>query len=111
MVKLSVLCKQCYGSGIIDVGIPIYNGGCWECRRVGWYTVEWGGRWIINKKSRGVLYAYTPYSDGKACELANVPYGKIYDDFTEASIDAEKLSQFNPVGYRVLAYVDWETLR
>ncbi len=44
--------------------------------------------------------ANSPYT-GPACDTAGVEPGKVYDSEAEALIDAQKLSEVNPVGFKV----------
>lgn len=58
-------------------------------------------RYIITKKSR--LALNTPYR-GPTCMRAGVESSKVYDDRTEAQKDADKLTYYNSVGFRVEEY-------
>jgi len=59
---------------------------------------------IIMKKSRSFdpassIWAYR----GPACECAGVEPGKVYGDRESAQIDANKLTDCNPVGFTVVS--------
>jgi len=51
----------------------------------------------IHKKSRA---PGTPYQ-GPTCDRAGVKPGRVYETEAEAQIDADKLSEVNPVGFEV----------
>lgn len=55
--------------------------------------------YIIRKASRA---GTAPYA-GPACEAAKVLPGKLYFNLDEATIDAKKLRDVNPVGFEVVA--------
>lgn len=46
-----------------------------------------------------------PYS-GPSCDKAGVPKGKLYDYCDSAEADAKKLSDYNPVGFKVQCVED-----
>lgn len=59
---------------------------------------------IIMKSSRAfdnptALWAYR----GPTCSAAGVEPGKVYEDRESAQIDADKLSEYNPVGFTVVS--------
>lgn len=56
--------------------------------------------YIIRKASRSERI---PYGNEDTCKKAGVPCSKIYTDKNQASIDAQKLSKVNPVGFEVVA--------
>lgn len=45
-----------------------------------------------------IRYGYT----GPSCLIAKVQPGKVYNSEKEASLDAEKLSKVNPIGFKVV---------
>jgi hypothetical protein len=57
-------------------------------------------KWIIVKKSRD---SDLPYR-GITCDMAGIEPGQYYSNKKEAVADAEKLSSFNPVGFKVKIY-------
>lgn len=60
-------------------------------------------QFIIMKSSRAFDGATPEYAyRGSTCERAGIEPGKVYSDFNAASADADKLTEFNPVGFVVL---------
>ena len=55
--------------------------------------------YIINKKTR--YPTSWPY-EGPACEVADIPRGKVYRHVSEAIFHAKKLTLYNPVGFVVI---------
>jgi hypothetical protein len=67
---------------------------CWQDRK----DKELGEGFIIVKATRG---SDKPYN-GVACDVANVPRGKVYASKAEAEADAAKLTKVNKAGFEVI---------
>jgi hypothetical protein len=60
-------------------------------------------KYIIMKSSRAFDNPTAPWAyRGPTCADAGVEPGKVYDNKAEAEIDAQKLTNCNPVGFVVL---------
>jgi hypothetical protein len=62
-------------------------------------------KYIIMKSSRAYdnPTSRDAYCNSLACSEAGIENGKLYDNQTEAQMDADKLAVVNPVGFVVLA--------
>ena len=59
---------------------------------------------IIMKSSRAFDNPTAPWAyRGPTCSAARVEPGKVYEDRESAQIDADKLSEYNPVGFTVVS--------
>ena len=59
---------------------------------------------IIMKSSRAFDNPTAPWAyRGPTCSDAGVEPGKVYEDRESAQIDADKLSEYNPVGFTVVS--------
>lgn len=59
-------------------------------------------RWVIKKTTE--TYKSGPGYGGATCERACVEPGKIYDDKAKAQKDADCLTEYNGIGFKVVMY-------
>lgn len=88
----------CQGNAILDP---------FSCATGPWPEQGQTMHYIIRKASRSDL---APYA-GSSCERAGVTPGRTYPSRTEAESDAQKLRQWNPVGFDVVERPDIRDLQ